>query len=106
MEGVGLGPALALRFALLGCAIVREQLERRAPLLALHLPVQHHTRGHHYQVGAPYAPSRSMTIPLQPFLAEGFACSFLVQGTVGQREDNHAMCLHSGVGKLRGGFLV
>ena len=56
VEGVGLGPALALGLALLGAAIVRQQLEGRAPLLALHLPVQHHAGRHHYQVRAPHSP--------------------------------------------------
>lgn len=37
MESVGLGPALPLRLAFLGTAEVGQQLERRAPLLELHL---------------------------------------------------------------------
>lgn len=37
MKGVGLGPALPLRLAFLGTAEVGQQLERRAPLLELHL---------------------------------------------------------------------
>ncbi len=57
VERVGLGPALALGLALLGAAEVGEQLEGRAPLLALHLPVQHHARRHHDQVRAPHAPA-------------------------------------------------
>jgi hypothetical protein len=63
VEGVGLGPALALGLALLGTAIVGQQLEGGAPFLALHLPIQHHTRGHHYQVRAPHSPAPPMHRP-------------------------------------------
>lgn len=41
MEGVGLAPAMPLHLALLGAAKVGQQLEGRAPLLELHLPVEH-----------------------------------------------------------------
>lgn len=35
-------------------AVVGEDLESRAPLLQLHLPIEHHAGGHHNQVGAPH----------------------------------------------------
>ena len=57
VERVGLRPALALELALLGGAVVRQQLERGAPLLELHLPVEHHAGGHHHQARAPVAPA-------------------------------------------------
>ena len=41
VEGVWLAPAVPLDLALLGAAKVGEQLEGGAPLLELHLPVQH-----------------------------------------------------------------
>jgi hypothetical protein len=50
MEGVRLAPALALSLALLSTAIVGQQLEGGAPLLELHLPVQHYTAGRKYQI--------------------------------------------------------
>lgn len=56
MEGVGLGPALALGRPLLDAAIVGEQLEGGAPLLELHLPVQHDRGWHHHQVRTPVTP--------------------------------------------------
>ena len=40
VEAVGLAPPRSLQLALLGRAEVGEQLEGRAPLLELHLPVQ------------------------------------------------------------------
>ena len=55
VERVGLGPALALQFTLLGGAKVGQDLKRRGPLLELNLPVQHHGRGYHDEVRAPYA---------------------------------------------------
>lgn len=39
---VCLGPPLPLGLALLGCAVVGQQLEAGGPLLELHLPVEHH----------------------------------------------------------------
>ena len=58
MESVGLAPAVALGLALLGAAKVGEQLESRAPLLELHLPVQHDRCGDHDQVGTPITPAQ------------------------------------------------
>lgn len=46
----------SLLFPLLEGAKVGEDLEGRAPLLELKLPVQHHRGGHYDQVGAPVAP--------------------------------------------------
>lgn len=60
MEGVGLGPTLPLELALLHGAVVGEQLEGGAPLLELHLPVQHHRGGHHYEVRTPDAPAHCL----------------------------------------------
>lgn len=57
MEGIGLGPALALLLPLLGAAIVGEELEGGAPLLELHLPIQHHAGGDHYEMRAPDTPA-------------------------------------------------
>jgi hypothetical protein len=65
VERVWLGPALALELALLGGAVVGEQLEGRAPLHELHLPIQHHRRGHHDQVRAPDAPGKAGTAQQQ-----------------------------------------
>ena len=58
MESVGLAPAVALDLALLSAAEVSEQLEGWAPLLELHLPVQHDRCGDHDQVGTPIAPAQ------------------------------------------------
>ena len=55
VETVGLGPPLPLGLALPGASVVGEDLERRAPLLELHLPVQHHGGRHDDQVWAPLA---------------------------------------------------
>ncbi len=64
MESVGLAPAVALGLTLLGTAEVGEQLEGWAPLLELHLPVQHDRCGDHNQVGTPIAPAQVRS--LQP----------------------------------------
>ena len=53
MEGIGLGPAVALGLALLGRAVVGQQLEGGRPLLKLHLPVQHDRCRHDNQVRPP-----------------------------------------------------
>ncbi len=58
VESVGLAPSMALGLALLGAAKVGEQLEGWAPLLALHLPVQHDRCGDHNQVGTPITPAQ------------------------------------------------
>uniref|UniRef100_A0A6B0U2J9 Putative secreted protein n=1 Tax=Ixodes ricinus TaxID=34613 RepID=A0A6B0U2J9_IXORI len=54
MKRIWLRPPLTLLLALLGDPVVREDFEGGAPLLELHLPVEHHTRGHDYQVRAPH----------------------------------------------------
>ena len=64
MESVGLAPAVALGLALLGTAKVGEQLEGWAPLLELHLPVQHDRCGDHDQVGTPITSAQARS--LQP----------------------------------------
>ncbi len=50
---------MALGLALLGAAVVRQQLEGRAPLLALHLPIQHHAGGYDDQMRAPHSPVKA-----------------------------------------------
>ena len=57
MKGIGLRPALPLLLALLGAAVVREQLEGRAPLLELDLPVQHDAGGYDDQMRTPHSPA-------------------------------------------------
>ncbi len=64
VESVGLAPAVALGLALLGAAKVGEQFEGWAPLLELHLPVQHDRCGDHNQVGTPITPAQARS--LQP----------------------------------------
>ncbi len=59
MESVGLAPTVALDLALLGAAKVGEQLEGWAPLLELHLPVQHDRCGDYNQVGTPITPAQA-----------------------------------------------
>ena len=53
VEGVGLRPPEALLLALLLRAVVREDLEARAPHLELALPVEHDARRHHDQMRPP-----------------------------------------------------
>lgn len=65
MESIGLGPALPFELPLLGRAVVGQQLESRAPLLALHLPVQHHRGGNHNQVWPPDTPAHAFLSVLQ-----------------------------------------
>jgi len=62
VESIGLAPAVALGLALLGAAKVGEQLEGWAPLLELHLPVQHDRCGDHDQVGTPITPAQAISL--------------------------------------------
>lgn len=62
MEGVGLGPALALFLPLLGTPVVGEQLEGGAPFLELHLPIQHHACGHDDEMRTPHPPAHQQGV--------------------------------------------
>ena len=53
VECVLFGPTNSLQSPLLLTAVVDEDLEAGAPLLYLHLPVEHHRGGHYDEVGAP-----------------------------------------------------
>lgn len=55
MERVVFAPALPLLFALFLASKIGEHLQRRAPSLELHFPVDHNGRGHDDQMGAPDA---------------------------------------------------
>ena len=55
VKGILLGPTLSLHPPILLRAVVDEHLEGGAPLLDLHLPVEHDRGGHHDQVGSPHA---------------------------------------------------
>ena len=55
VKAVGCVPTYTLRFALFLRTVVRKDFETRQELFELHLPVEHHTRGCHDQVGTPVA---------------------------------------------------
>ncbi len=55
MERIVFAPALSFQFSLLLTSEIGEHLQRRTPPLELHFPVDHNSRRHDDQMGAPDA---------------------------------------------------